>query len=161
MNDTVTSQLYCPIQTSEIEVSSSLDTAYMVYLVIYYTAILISVVTYWNVAVSHHPIFARFQKFKKKKKKKQFMILFSQKNQILFFLSTVKYSFRHWPWNGLTWRVAGRENVFFLLFFLIERNKQKTIDELYKPKNLTLVKMCNLSNKSTTTNKKKKKKNNF
>ena len=52
--------------------------------------------------------------------------------------------------------------MFFFYLFLIERNKQKTIDELYKPKNLTLVKMCNLSNKSTTTtNKKKKKKNNF
>lgn len=45
---------------------------------------------------------------------------------------------------------------FFFTFILIERNKQKTIDELYKLKNLTLVKMCNLSNKSTNKTKKKK-----
>lgn len=84
--------------------------------------------------------------------------MFSQKNQILLFsfFQLLKYLLLHWPWNGLTWRVVGRENVFFFTFILIERNKQKTIDELYKLKNLTLVKMCNLSNKSTNKTKKKK-----
>jgi hypothetical protein len=98
---------------------------------------------------------------KVKKKKRSFIILFSQKNQILlfFFLSTVEVlTFTlalKWTHVACCWP----RKCFFFTFILIERNKQKTIDELYKLKNLTLVKMCNLSNKST--NKKNKKKTIF